>query len=322
MLRWSKDHADWLCNFDIIHCHLGWSGLFGLAIRRAARRNARRPPVLVHTNHGVGLDARFSQRLLLGTIYRLSDGLALMAVDSYWERFVARTPRLVSRVIPNGVSLPTKPASPAMRSAALQKLGIPEDAFVVGSIGRMVAERRPLEYFGAFAEIDSASAAPAHFVLGGAGPEVASARAAAKRLGISERVHLPGLVEEPLALMAGLDLYLTMVVGRQAGIAAIEAAALGVPVLGIQVTENPPAEEKHWIRSDRAATVVGRMALPLLHDPQVRRAEGMRQRDHVLAHLGVAAMSKAYYRLYKDAAASAAARRARGGAIPSRENIL
>jgi len=221
---WTSANRDWLAAFDVIHCHLSFATLFGEGARRALRRiPVARRPVIVETNHGVGLDNRRIALALFAKLLGRRDAVAFMAFDSYWRDFVARHPDLLTRLIPNGVSLPQAPAQPVARIAMRERLGIPLDVPVAGTVGRMVAERRPRLYLPAFAEIDRVSGGRAHFVIGGAGPEIEPVRQMAAELGLAGRVHLPGLVTDPVELMAGLDLYLTMMVGEQAGIAALKA---------------------------------------------------------------------------------------------------
>lgn len=303
---WTAANRPWLADFDVIHCHLTFATLFGEAARRSLRAiPAARRPVIVETNHGVGLDKRRAALALFSRLLARRDAVAFMAFDPFWRRFAARHPGLPTRLIPNGVSLPEIPSQPTARAAMRERFGIPPDAPVVGTVGRMVAERRPRLYLPAFAEIDRASARRAHFVIGGAGPEVEPIRQIAAEMGLAGRVHLPGLVTDPVPLMAGLDLYFTMMVGEQAGIAALEAAALGAPVLGIQLGDEVPAEADHWLPSNRDPAALGRFAAGLMARPEALAALAERQLEYVWTHHSAVAMARAYYEFYRDAAARA-----------------
>lgn len=306
ILGWTAANRQWLASFDAIHCHLTFATLFGEAARRTLRAiPAARRPVIVETNHGVGLDNRRAVLALFSRLLARRDAVAFMAFDPFWRRFAARHSELLTRLIPNGVSLPEPPSQPSARIAVRERFGIPLDAPVAGTVGRMVAERRPRLYLPAFAEIDRARGGRAHFVIGGAGPEVEPVRQIAAELGLAGRVHLPGLVTDPVPLMAGFDLYLTMMVGEQAGIAALEAAAVGVPVLGIQLGDEVAAEADHWLPSDRDPAALGQVAAGLLARPEALAALADRQLEYVWTHHSAVAMARAYYKFYRDAAAQA-----------------
>jgi len=302
---WLWRNRGWLDRQDVVHCHLTHAALLGslLAVQRRVR-GAKRPAV-VETFHGVGMPIRARQRWIAATLARGRDGFALMAEDLFWSGFLARNAKLPSAVIPNGLALDQavdKAAAQRWREAA----GIPQDAVVIGTIGRIRAERNPLATLDAFA-VAARLLPSARFVMGGDGPMLEEVRAAAAERGLADRMILPGLVLDPQEVLANLDLYLSMNVGAITGLAGLEAAAAGVPVIALQARGDYADGHTDWIWSERGAEAAGEELARLAADPAARRAMAARQHARLASEFGVAAMQDAYEALYRRAMERAAA---------------
>lgn len=308
MLGWALRNRRWLLTQDVIHGHLTFGSMLGWVARwlRAARR---RLPVVVETYHAIGAPIPDSARRLHMRLARGHDGLVTMASDQPWTEFLRRNPRLESILIPNGIALPVeRPAAPD--SAAYRaRLGIPEGAPVLGTVGRLVPERRPADLFDIFARV-AAALPEAHFLVGGEGPERAMLERAAARARLQRRLHLPGLVERPPLPFSLTDLYLSLNVGAITGIAALEAAAMGVPVVAFQAQPGHVLGPDDWIFSSADHQQVADEAVRLLRDPAARRALAQRQQRHVVEHHDAGAMADAYFAFYERLIAKARARAA------------
>jgi glycosyltransferase involved in cell wall biosynthesis len=125
-----------------------------------------------------------------------------------------------------------------------------------------------------------------------------------RQLGLEDRVHFTGEALDPSLPMALIDLYLTINVGPITGIAALEAAAAGLPVIAIQLIDGYEAGPDDWIWSSGDLSAVAARAIELLGDEPGRRALARRQKAHVEAHHSVEVMARAYDRLYERALAS------------------
>jgi len=304
---WLWRERAWLGSRDVVHCHLTFAAYLGTLIGAARRARGTRYPRVVETIHAVGMPIPAAQRRRIRFFAAGRDGVALMAADPYWRAFAADRPALPVHFIANGIALP-QPAAPDARAAARAALGIPPEALVVGTIGRMVAERMPLALLEAFAAVPGQDGGP-HLVMGGAGPLVEPVRREAAARGLAHRVHCPGLIEYPVRLLAALDLYLSVNVGAVTGIAGLEAAAAGLPVIAVQTIPGRAAGGDDWIWSDPAPSEVGARIAALLADPEARTALGERQRAHVVERHSAAAMHRAYCALYSAAGAQASAER-------------
>lgn len=296
LIPWTIANRQWLLGQDVIHCHLWLGTQFGALLQRI--RGRREKPVIVETYHAVGMPIPRHHRAVHALLLHGRDATAFMAEDPYWSRYRAVRPGELFRTIPNGVSAPRARKPGGGREAT----GIPGDALLVGSIGRLVDERRPdllMDVFAGIArDIDST-----HLLLGGEGPERPALEARARSLGLQGRVHMPGLVLDAAEPLGIIDLYLTVAVGPTVGVAALEAALFGLPVLAVQLLPEYRATGEDWIWSSADPAEVGARAVELLHDPAARRALAERQQAHAHAHYSAEAMGEAYERFYTDALA-------------------
>lgn len=300
---WLWRERRWLDSFDVVHCHLTYAAIFGSMLTLQQRLRRCKGPAVVETFHGVGMPIRPRQRWLAATLARSRDGLALMAEDAFWSDFRIRHPLMPSAVIPNGISINGNlPAAAAAKWRDEQ--GIPNDAMLIGTIGRLRAERNPLATLRAFAV--AAQAMPrAHFIICGDGPMLDEVRSAGDAMGLGTRLHLPGLVLDPRVALANIALYVSMNVGPITGIAGLEAAAAGLPVIALQATANYAMGHGDWIWSDPDPDSVGQEILRLLAAPAELASICKRQQAYVATHHSVGTMQDAYERLYGRAIISA-----------------
>ncbi|AQR75537.1 glycosyltransferase [Sphingomonas sp. LM7] len=301
---WLAGNWRWLREQDVVHCHLTLAAILGTGIGWLRRLSGSSRPVVVETFHGVGMPIKWRQLALTTALARGRDGFALMAQDSHWSRFAERNPALPIAIIPNGVAISGSVPDTAAVAAYRQQIGVPESArWIVGTIGRILPERNPLATVAAFAEAARLLGDDVHFLMGGSGSMLEEVRAAGDAAGLGARLHLPGLVVEPRFALALMDVYVSMNVGPITGIAGLEAAAAGVPVIAVQALADYRRAPGDWIWSDPDPTQVGAEAARLLRDGADRAATGQRQKAHVLAHHSAAHMMHAYEDLYARARA-------------------
>lgn len=303
---WVARHSHFLRGQDVVHCHLTLGALVGTAIRVLRRLHGGTKPRVVETFHGVGMPIKPWQLRLATALASQRDGFALMAEDAHWTRFAARHPALPLAIIPNGIAIDAAMPSDEDVATYRKEVGIPRDArAVVGTVGRMLAERKPLAIIEAFAEIARRCGDGVHFLMGGNGPMLAEVRAAGDEAGLGDRLHLPGLVIEPRIAMRLMDLYVSINVGPITGIAGLEAAATHVPLIALQTLPHHRLSDRDWIWSDARPKRVGEEAAQLLADPAARAAMAERQHAYVLSNHSAASMASAYEALYVRAGAQA-----------------
>lgn len=302
LIPWVVSNRSWIAECDILHCHLTYGALLATAAKHLL--GASRRPAIVESYHAVGMPIPRLQRWLHARLASQWDGLSFMTDDSYWTRFCERHPATECAIIPIGIHRPDGLLlSDAERSAYRASLAIPDGVPVIGTISRLVEERKPRLYVALFAKITALLGSDVHFLVGGDGPERRAMERDAQAAGIADRLHLPGVIEiigQPLSLM---DLYVTASVGPVPGVAGLQAAAAGVPVVAIQFAEEPAQENDGWMWSTCDLDALAHRCVQLLRDPLARHALAAKQRSHLHVHHSVEAMDRAFADLYRRALA-------------------
>ena len=123
----------------------------------------------------------------------------------------------------------------AIQSAAEEtpKLNLPDD-FVL-AVGRLVPNKNFAMLIRAYAHAEIRP----HLVILGEGPERDQLETLARRLGVADRVHLPGYVDNPHAVMRRAALYVSASNAEGFPNAMIEAMILGRPVVATDCHSGP-----------------------------------------------------------------------------------
>jgi len=141
------------------------------------------------------------------------------------------------RVIPNGIDAPRFRYDEVRRKEARAYYGLPEDAYVVGGVGRLAPGKR----FDLLVSALSRLPGDVRLLLVGGGPEETALRRSARALGVADRVVLTG--ERPylpsprdeapglVGLLSAMDVLVSPSAQEAFGLAVVEALAAGLPVL-------------------------------------------------------------------------------------------
>lgn len=112
---------------------------------------------------------------------------------------------------------------------------LPPGAPRIGSaVGQLEPPKGVDTLIRAFARVTAAHP-DATLIVGGEGSQRAALSALAEQLGVADRVHLIGYLDEPAPLLAALDLHVSPSLSEGLGTATAQALALGVPVIATAV---------------------------------------------------------------------------------------
>jgi glycosyltransferase involved in cell wall biosynthesis len=128
-------------------------------------------------------------------------------------------------LIPLGIARP-----PPVAHASRAQFGVPENAFVLLTIGRLVARKATTR----LVDILAAHGLPdTHLLIVGDGPDFAAIRQRAAEHGIADRVHLLGQVSdtEKCAALSVADAFVTTSQHEGFGLVFLEAMAFGLPIV-------------------------------------------------------------------------------------------
>lgn len=191
-----------------------------------------------------------------------------------------------SSVIYNGVDLTRFSPSRTGGDAHEQRVryGIDQDAFVVGSVGRLAAEKNQLPLIDAVAGLRAAGAS-VHLMLVGDGPMRSVLEQRAAERGISSAVTFTGALPDVRVALQMFDVFVLPSLSETFSNAALEAMAMQVPVI---LTRTGGAAE--MIEHGREGYIVDVEELSLRLPPLLRQLES----DKVLrTRLGQAAALRA-----------------------------
>jgi glycosyltransferase involved in cell wall biosynthesis len=152
-------------------------------------------------------------------LYRLADAVLCNAELVRDELAAMGVPHELISVVPNPIDIDQ------LRHLARANPSTRHGGFIAA--GRLVPQKgfdRMLEWFTQFPGIQS-------LTIFGEGPQRTELTALIKKLGLSDRVHLPGYCEQPWSAIANADAFLLP--SRWEGMpnAALEALAVGTPVV-------------------------------------------------------------------------------------------
>ncbi|MFD4790666.1 glycosyltransferase [Streptomyces sp. NPDC058459] len=243
--------------YDLVHTHLYRACLYGrLAARLAGVR------AVVATEHSLG-DSQLEGRPLnsgVRALYLAGErmGRSTVAVSptvaARLSRWGVPEPRIA--VVPNGIDLAPFRFDPERRRRTRTQLGFPEDAFVIGGVGRLAPGKR----FGVLVRALARLPEDCRLLLVGGGPEESTLRRTAEAAGVAGRVvftgEVPGLPDgspgpDLPALTSAMDVLAAPSPEEAFGLAVVEGLAAGLPVRYAScpaVEDLPPAAAPGAVR--------------------------------------------------------------------------
>jgi len=241
-----------------------------------------------------------ARRLVLPGVHRVivpSRRLLSIATD-LWKLPAGRV-----RLIPNGVRLDGFAAAdghPELR----RRLGIPLDAFVVGTVGSLRAVKNHLRL------LEAAAAMPrAHVLLVGEGDQRPALEARAARPDLAGRVHLAGYQADPAPFYRAMDVFALTSDSEQMPVCLLEAMTAALPAVATDVGDVravlPPDQGDLVAPLDgQAAEALARGLSRLAGDPGARRRLGAANRKRVEESFTFEGMCEAYREVYHSALAA------------------
>jgi glycosyltransferase involved in cell wall biosynthesis len=224
----------------ILHTHTAKAGAVGRVAALLAGR--RRPPIIVHTFHGHVLRGYFGRfrtgvfRLLERWLARITDALVAVSPEVRDELVgFGVAPASKFRVIRLGIELDERLARDgAARAETRRVMGIADDRFVVGWIGRMTAVKRTDVVLRSFRRLRD-DGVNAVLCMVGDGPDRRAVEDLAGELGVMRDCLFPGYQEDVGPFFAAFDVFVLPSGNEGTPVTAIEALASGCPVVATRV---------------------------------------------------------------------------------------
>lgn len=149
--------------------------------------------------------------------------------DAWRQRYALGQAR--SDVIHNGVDAQRFQRAATERHAARQRLAIPAQRIVLGTVGRLAPEKNQLALVRALARL-RAEGVDAQLLLAGDGPMRAAIQSEARALRVADRVTLTGEIPDVRLPLAAMDVFvLPSTAVETFSNAALEAMSMRLPVV-------------------------------------------------------------------------------------------
>ena len=225
-------------NPDIVYAHSSKAG----AIARVADIGLKN--YCVYNPHGWAFNIRCSAKKK--TMYTAIEKVAAPFCDkiiciSDAEKQSALKKRICKedklQVIFNGVDIETYESSEHGK-VKREDLNIPEDAFVVGMVGRISPQKAP-DVFVKMAKIVRDKIPNAHFIIVGNGNQEAEVRKYAEDNGFSDRLHITGWVDDSMSYVELFDIACLLSRWEGFGLALPEYMMAGKPIVASKVDAIP-----------------------------------------------------------------------------------
>jgi glycosyltransferase involved in cell wall biosynthesis len=219
--------------------------------------------------------------------------------------------------IPSAVDVARYRPDPAARARLRATLGLPHDALVVGVVAQLIARKG---HGALLAELPALLRREPRLqiVCFGRGPRERALRAAIAARGLEARVTLAGFRADLPALLPGLDLVAHPAVREGLGLALLEAASCGVPVVAFAAGGVPDVVENgrtgSLVEVGDGAGLAAAIA-QLAGDAAQRAALGAAARTRAVNGFSIETLVAAHRSLYRavvDAAPPGSAARRRG----------
>jgi glycosyltransferase involved in cell wall biosynthesis len=214
-----------------------------------------------------------------------------VCVSAAMERALAEDYRFARRklvTIHNGVNPEKFWPDAEARLRMRQAWGIPPDAFVFGSVGRLSYQKALEVAIDAFAAVLGNYRRDVYLVLIGEGDQRALLTSIVESLGLQGRVLLPGFAREPREAYQALDVF--MIPSRFEGLpfALVEAMASGCEIIGTAVGGVPEAvsnpELGTLVEPQNVAQLTAAMTQALTRSASDRTHRSQAARAHVAAN--------------------------------------
>jgi glycosyltransferase involved in cell wall biosynthesis len=291
-----------MTGYDLV-CTYNW-GAIDAVMAHTIFADAFKLPPLVHHEDGFNEDEvrklkrrrNWYRKIALGRTAALvvpSATLEDIALN-VWDQ-----PRTRVRRIPNGIDTRAYAAPP--KRDILPGLIKHKDEFWIGTLAGL----RQVKQLDVLVRAMDRLPSEWQLVIAGEGPERAALLAEAERMGVEDRVHLPGFVAQPAKLVGLFDIFALSSHSEQFPISVVEAMAAGLPVVaprvgdvGVMVSSDNGPALVDPVTSPETEKALAKSLSRLAQDPAARKRIGQANRQKAREEFDEQRMIERYRALY------------------------
>jgi glycosyltransferase involved in cell wall biosynthesis len=283
---------------DVVNFHYGVSYISWKDLLAAHMAGARTVVASVHGNKP--LDPAAEAQKIKSTRMAARFCKAIVVVTEWSKRTLADcgVPESKIRVVPCGIPAPEQ--VPAMAEARNQ-LGVPLDAFIISSAGRLEEVKGMDDLIVAAGRLPDPNRS-LKLLIGGIGPDHDSLAQLAERT-LSGRAQFLGHVKDVSLLYSSSDVFVLATRAENCGLVYREAALHGVPVVGTDVGGN-----KETILDGKTGLIVppnnpealAQAIARLRDDHDLRQRMGQQARERAMREFTEQVMAERYEQVFRD----------------------
>jgi glycosyltransferase involved in cell wall biosynthesis len=258
---------------------------------------------IVNTRHGMGGMRRWDRAEMLYRVGLARTDIVTMVCEAAGNGAIEHrlVPRGKLRVVPNGLRVQDfATVSPAARAHLRQVLGLPPQAQLVGTVGRLNWAKDQASLIRAFRRVHEQLPDSA-LVLIGDGSLRPELEACAREEGVADAVHFLGDRNDVRELLQGLDVFALSSVSEGYSMALLEASATALPIVATDVGGNREIVrdgDTGCIVPPREVDALAQAILGLLCDPARAVRFGAAARAMVETRGSLEAVAARYAELY------------------------
>ena len=293
---------------DIVHSHSEFSDVAALAARVR-----RRAPVIVRSVH-YGYQHEWRKRPLRRLLFSqflypiyyqqeigISQGIQERLDARLWSRLLGKK----SMYLNNAINLKRFEKAYPSRQELRRQLGLPEDQFIIGSVGRL-SEQKDYQTLVRAAAIVMGISPQAYFIQAGDGEQRQELEALAADLGLTGKFHFLGRQPEIEKYLAAMDLFVSSSLWEGLPTVILESMASGVPVVATDIPGTRDLIEagvNGWLAQAGNPEALAQKIMEALHSPELRATFIQRSRQ-VVNRFSIENVAQQHERLYQTLAAA------------------
>ena len=189
---------------------------------------------------------------------------------------------------------------PADCEAFRREFGLSDSDIVVAAIGQLIRRKGHRYLLEAVAQI-RASQPQVKVIIFGQGPLETELREQTAKLGLGGTVQFVGFRQDLDDFLTCLDLLVHPALSEGLGVAALKAAAAGIPVVGFAaggLSEAVANGETGILVSPKDVDALGKAIARLIENPELRRTFGDAGRDRMQSEFSIESMVDGHIQLY------------------------
>ena len=291
---------------DIVHSHSEFSDIVSMMLKfyPGAPKFIR----TLHNGYPIEWRKRYFRRIILSYIlypllFNKEVGVAQHVVMNMNRRWLSKILNHNAILIHNAINITKFSKTKHLSDKSKLDMGIPNDAFIIGSIGRLRIEKGYDTLLEAAAKVIQQTNQSIKFILVGMGELDETLKLQAKRLNISDHVIFTGPRTDIEFLLSGMDLFISSSYWEGFSTAVLEAMAAGVPILATDIPGNRELIEpgiNGWLVDPHNPEALTQEIINHIIIPEETKLKIIEQEQKVAHKYSIDAVAKQYQTLYQS----------------------